>query len=281
MCDALLLRGAIVIRTPDVHKNPYIPLFVRTILGPDYCVPRNSPREDARIAVTVGSSPPEVGMRIALGPSEEGRIVETVVSTCSSPPEPGVRRTPGPREDARIATTVGSFPAKLGTRIVLGPREDGRTSAAVASPPREPDGRHALGLRVEDISRNISRASSTISSLEAPTTSRSDSQDTSVALRCGYGNTGPSRSFRALRSRSSREIGRNLPLYTINECRNIVTSGLHPDPCEARDSSSAPGASPAANEPVEDTPRPQDLAEATPLVPICAPLVQTSHDEVI
>ena len=33
-----LLRGAIVIRTHDVPKNPYIPLFLHTILGPDYYV---------------------------------------------------------------------------------------------------------------------------------------------------------------------------------------------------------------------------------------------------
>ena len=32
-------REAIVVRTYDVHKNPYIPLRLRTILGPDYCVP--------------------------------------------------------------------------------------------------------------------------------------------------------------------------------------------------------------------------------------------------
>ena len=52
---------------------------------------------------------------------------------------------------------------------------------------------------------------------------------------------------------SSRKTGRNFPLYKINkERRNIVTSGLHHDPCDARGSSSAPDASPAANEPVED-----------------------------
>ena len=33
------LWGVIVIRTHDVHKNPYIPVFVHTILGPDYYVP--------------------------------------------------------------------------------------------------------------------------------------------------------------------------------------------------------------------------------------------------
>ena len=33
------LRGAIVIRTHRGHKNPYIPLFLPTILGPHYYVP--------------------------------------------------------------------------------------------------------------------------------------------------------------------------------------------------------------------------------------------------
>ena len=75
-------------------------------------------------------------------------------------------------------------------------------------------------------------------------------------------------SSRALRSKSSRKTGRNLPLNTIKEkCRNIVTSDLHPHPCEARDSSSAPGASPA----IDGNKRPPRLTEATPLAPICAP----------
>ena len=34
-----MLRGAIVLRTQDVHKNPYITLFLHTTLGPDYYVP--------------------------------------------------------------------------------------------------------------------------------------------------------------------------------------------------------------------------------------------------
>ena len=38
-CWGPLLRGAIVIRTHDVPKNPYVPLFLLTILGPDYYVP--------------------------------------------------------------------------------------------------------------------------------------------------------------------------------------------------------------------------------------------------
>ena len=41
-----------------------------------------------------------------------------------------------------------------------------------------------------------------------------------------------------------------------------VTSGFPPDPCEARDSSSAPGALPAANEPVEDRHHPRGLTKA-------------------
>ena len=78
-------------------------------------------------------------------------------------------------------------------------------------------------------------------------------------------------SSRALRSKSSRKTGRNLPLNTIKEkCRNIVTSDLHPHPCEARDSSSTPDAPPAANEPVGNK-RPPGLTDATPLAPINAP----------
>ena len=34
-----LLRGIIVIRTFDRHKNLHIPVFLRTVFGPDYCVP--------------------------------------------------------------------------------------------------------------------------------------------------------------------------------------------------------------------------------------------------
>ena len=36
----IVLRGNIVIRTCDQHKNLYIPLFLLTIFGPDYYVPR-------------------------------------------------------------------------------------------------------------------------------------------------------------------------------------------------------------------------------------------------
>ena len=35
-----VLRGNIVIRTFDVHKNLYIPPFFLPIFGPDYYVPR-------------------------------------------------------------------------------------------------------------------------------------------------------------------------------------------------------------------------------------------------
>ena len=74
---------------------------------------------------------------------------------------------------------------------------------------------------------------------------------------------------RALRSRSSRKTVRNPPMATIMEkCRNIVTSGFHPDSCEARDCSLAPGALPTTNEPVGNK-RPPGLTEATPLAPIC------------
>ena len=91
-----------------------------------------------------------------------------------------------------------------------------------------------------------------------------------VTLRCGYGNTGSSISSRALRSMPSR-TGRNFPLNTIKEeCRNVVTSDLHPDPCEARGSPSASGTSAAANEPVGNK-HPPGLTEATPLASINAP----------
>ena len=35
-----LLRGTIIIRTCDKHKNQYNPLFLLAICGPDYYVPR-------------------------------------------------------------------------------------------------------------------------------------------------------------------------------------------------------------------------------------------------
>ena len=59
------------------------------------------------------------------------------------------------------------------------------------------------------------------------------------------------------------------PEHIKKEFRNKVTSDLHPDPCENR-YSSAPDASPAANEPVGNK-RTPSLTEATPLAPICAP----------
>ena len=34
-----LLRGATLIRTHDGYKNPYTPLFLHTIVGPDYYIP--------------------------------------------------------------------------------------------------------------------------------------------------------------------------------------------------------------------------------------------------
>ena len=105
-------------------------------------------------------------------------------------------------------------------RIAPGPREDGRTCATVAATPRNPG--YALGSRVDDTRRNVSLVSSTTSGFEAPATSWIYSQDVKVTLRCGYGNTGSSISSRALRPRSSRKTGWNLPLNTINEeGRNI------------------------------------------------------------
>ena len=74
--------------------------------------------------------------------------------------------------------------------------------------------------------------------------------------------------------------GWKLPMATIKEeCRNVVIFGLHPDSCEARDSSLAPGALPAANEPVRNK-RPPGLTEATPLQ-YARRLTLTSCDEVI
>ena len=187
--------------------------------------------------------------------------------------QPGTRITPGPREDGRTVEAVGftgSSPPEQGMPIAPGPREDGRTCATVAATPRKRG--YALGSRLEDTRRNILRASSTTSSFETPATSWINSQDVRVALRFGYGNMGLPTSFQALRSTSSREIGRNLPLYTIKEDRRkMVTSGLHPDPCKARGSSSAPGASPAANDTMEDKRSRQSLTQATPLATICAP----------
>ena len=110
------------------------------------------------------------------------------------PSEPGVRSTPSPHE-GRTGATVGHFPPDLGEHIAFGPREDGHPSATEASPQRDSNGQNALGLRVDNTCRKISRASSTTSFFEARTASRSNSQDLRVTLRCGYGNTGSSRSF--------------------------------------------------------------------------------------
>ena len=225
----------------------------------------SSPREDRRVTDTVRFSPPEPGVQSTPSPREDRRVASTEGSL---PPGPGVRSTPSPHE-GRTGATVGHFPPDLGEHIAFGPREDGHPSATEASPQRDSNGQNALGLRVDNTCRKISRASSTTSFFEARTASRSNSQDLRVTLRCGYGNTGYSRPSRALRSRSSRMTGRNLPMATMEEGRDIVTSDLHPDSC-ARDSSLAPGALPAANEPVGNK-RPPSLPEATPLAPICAP----------
>ena len=227
-----------------------------------------SSREDGRVATTGDFLPLRLGVQSTPSPREGGRVAATVDS---SPPEPGVRSTPSPREVDRTGATVGPFPPNQGEHIIPGPREDGRPSATEASPQRDPNEQNAHGLRVDNTCRKNSRAPSTTSSFEAPTASRSDSQDVRVALRCGYGNTGSSRSSRALRSKSSRMTGRSLPVATIKEeCRNVVISGFHPDSCEAGDSSLAPGVLPAANEPAGNKP-PPGLTEVTPLAPICAP----------
>ena len=109
--------------------------------------------------------------------------------------------------------------------------------------------------------------------------SRSDTEDMRVAFRCGYGNTGPSRTTRALRSRSSRKTGRNLPLRTNTEdSQSVVSSDFHPDQSVSWGSSLVHGVSPEATESAEnkcspqgDTCPPQGLTAATPLVPNFAP----------
>ena len=105
---------------------------------------------------------------------------------------------------------------------------------------------------------------------------RSDSQDMRVALRCGYGDTAPSRTTRALRLRSSRKTSRNLPLRTNNLDDRSVD--FHPDQSVAGGSLLAHGVSMQTTEPVEnkcplqgDTCLPQGLTTATPLAPKCAP----------
>ena len=86
-----------------------------------------------------------------------------------------MRTTPGHHEDGRIVATVGSLQPEQGMRIALGSREDGRICAVLAFPSREPGRKNALGPRVDDTGRKSSRASSTTSYFEAPTTSRRDS----------------------------------------------------------------------------------------------------------
>ena len=108
---------------------------------------------------------------------------------------------------------------------------------------------------------------------------RSDSQDERNALRSRYGNTGPSRSTRALRSRPSRKISRNLPPRTIiDDGRSVVSSAFHLEQSVADDSLLSHGIEPEATVLVENTcPRqddpcaPQVLNAATPLVPNCPP----------
>ena len=258
MCDALLvpLKTVALLQAVDV-------------LPPEQgAQSTTSPHEHGHDVANVGSLPPEPGVQSTPSPREDGHVAATVGSL---PPEPGVHSTPSPREDDRSGATVAPFPPNRGEHIAPSPLEDGRPSATEATPQRDPNGQSALGLCVDNICHKTSSAPSATSPFEAPTASRSDSQDVRVALRCGYGNRGSSRSPRALRSRSSRKTGRNLPMATImEECRNIVVSGLHPDSCEARNSFLPPGALPVANEPVGNK-RPPGLSEATLLAPICAP----------
>ena len=95
--------------------------------------------------------------------------------------------------------------------------------------------------------------------------SRSDFQDVRAALRCGYGDKGPSRTTRALRSRSSRTTSRNLPQCTIDvDDRSVVSSDFHPDQSVAGGSSLAHGVLPEATELVENKCPPQGVSVATP-----------------
>ena len=45
-----------VMRTHDVHKNPYIPLFLHTILGPDYYLPSHTYYKGTPTQIPSGSS---------------------------------------------------------------------------------------------------------------------------------------------------------------------------------------------------------------------------------
>ena len=228
---------------------------------------------------SVAPSPPAPGMRAAPVPREDGPLVETVGTTCSSPPAPGMRASPDLREDGRLPAAVGSSPPAPGMLVAPDPGEDDCMIAAVVSPPRAPGVPGTPGPRANDTSRNFPRASSLTSCFEATTMSGSGSQDVRVALRCGYGNTGPSRTTRALRSRSSRKTSRNLPLRTnIEDDRSVLSSDFHPDQSVAAYSSWTLGVSPEATELVEnkcprqgDTCLPQGLTTATLLVPKCAP----------
>ena len=99
----------------------------------------------------------------------------------------------------------------------------------------------------------------------------SDSQDVRIALRCGYGNTGP-----------SAKTSRNLPLRTIVEVdRSVVGSYFHPDQSVAEVSLLTHGSLPKPTELVEtkcprqgDTCIPQGLTAATPFAPEWAPSCQ-------
>ena len=221
-------------------------------------------------------------MRTAPGPREEGPLVETIDTTRCLPPAPGICTVPGPREYGRLSAAVGSSPPAPGMLAAPGLRDDDRMTTAVASPPLAPGVQSTLGPRLNDTSRNFPRAPSPTSSFEAPTKSRSDSQNVRVALRCGYRNTGPSRTTGEPRSRSSRKTCRNLPLHTIIEDgRSVGSSDFHPDQSVAEDSSLIHGVSSEATERVENKCPPQGLTAATPLAPKRTLLTQTSYDEVI
>ena len=121
---------------------------------------------------------------------------------------------------------------------------------------------------IGDTISKCSRASSTTPSCEAPTTSRRDSQGVSAV---SAGTQDPKgRPGRSARGPHARPLGTSRCAHQ-KRMSDYSQIRPYPDPCEAMDSSSLPGASPAANEPVENEHPPQGLPETKTLAPICAP----------
>ena len=210
------------------------------------------PHEDGPLVETVGttySSPWAPGMHTAPGSREDGPLVKTVGTTFSSPPAPGLRTAPGLRQDGRLLAAVGTYPPAPDQLVTPGPGEDDCMIAAVAYPPRAPGVPGTLGPRVNDTSRKFPRAPSRLHILRQPPYPAVTPKHVRVALKCGYENTGRSKTTRALRSRSSRKTSRNLPLRTIIEDdRSVVSSDFHPDQSVVDDSSLGHGFSSEATE---------------------------------